>query len=250
MLATLGAIAAFAAFDRAAYAQAGTAPAPSTAGSTAGAPAPPAPGAPSEATEPTAPLAPPPGATDPTPSEPPPDNGEALIPVGQGEEAVDTSKRPVNEAAEARADRPVRSPLMNRLMRPRLTYDINLEGGVGYLFSSPTRWNGIARGGLGVTWVKDPFWNTLRFTYEYSGLADATWGAQIEMAWFERGLWAQAGGLYDFKGPGHGGVMGAIGFAIFGVEGEYRGAEPTGKAWGVYLKARLPVSALIQALTE
>jgi hypothetical protein len=167
--------------------------------------------------------------------------------------SVPSPKAPVDpdpDAHEARADHPVRAPIMVRLMKNRLTWDLNFEGGYGHIFSSPTRGGGFLRPGAGATLVRDPFWLTLRGTYEYSRLSDATIGVQAEIAWFERGLWAQVGGMMDATKGHRAGFMTALGFAIFGAELEYRNAEQTGKAWAIYGKLRLPISALVQVLTE
>ena len=42
---------------------------------------------------------------------------------------------------------------MVRLMRNRLTWDLNFEGGYGHIFSSPTRGGGFLRPGAGATLV-------------------------------------------------------------------------------------------------
>ena len=142
----------------------------------------------------------------------------------------------------------VRSAAMERLLRRHTTWDLNFEGGFGHVFSSPTRGNAFVRGRAGVTFVRDPFYDTLGITYEYSGLSPATFGLQAEVAWLEKGFWAQAGLLYDVSSRA--GLMSALGWALFGVEGEYRNAEATGNAWAIYGKIRLPVSLLVRVLAD
>lgn len=140
-----------------------------------------------------------------------------------------------------------RSPAMVRLLRRQATWDLNLEGGLGGVWATPPHHAiGFARARAGVTFVRDPFLDTLGLTYEYSGLSPATFGVQAEVAWLEKGFWAQGGLLYDVSGRG--GVMAALGWAIFGVETDYRNAEQTGKAWALYAKLRIPVSLFIRAL--
>ncbi len=201
---------------------------------------------PPDATVSSAPATAPPPAPTPAPAAaapPPPtsDEGKPLL------------RSPLDEdpyGHEATAAHPIRAPLMVRLMQNRLTWDLNFEAGYGHVFSSPTRGSGFLRPGLGATLVQDPFWLTLRGTYEYSRLSDATIGVQAELALFEAGLWVQVGGMMDATKGHRAGFMTALGFAIFGAELEYRNAEQTGKAWAIYGKLRLPISALVQVFTR
>jgi hypothetical protein len=132
------------------------------------------------------------------------------------------------------------SPAMMRMLEPRLTWDANLEGGLGRVFSSPgeTVLFGRARGGL--TLVRGPFYESLGLTYEYSRLSPATLGVQVEVAHLARGFWGQGGGMLDVKGrPG---AMLSFGWALVGVEGDVRGLDSQGPAWAVFGKIRIPIS--------
>jgi hypothetical protein len=135
---------------------------------------------------------------------------------------------------------------MERLLERTITWDANVEAGLGHVFASPPNHViGFARARAGVLFVRDPLYTSLGLTYEYSGLSPATFGLQAEVAVLESGFWAQAGGLLDVSR--HAGVMASLGWAIFGVEGEYRGADASGDAWAVYGKLRIPISVLARA---
>jgi hypothetical protein len=135
---------------------------------------------------------------------------------------------------------------MAELLRRQTTWDLNLESGLGGVWATPPHHAiGFVRAGAGLTFVRDPLYDTLRVTYEYSGLSPATFGLQAEVAWFEKGFWAQGGLLYDVSG--HGGLMAALGFAVLGAEVEYRTVQNVPKAWALYAKLRVPISAFVRA---
>ncbi len=143
--------------------------------------------------------------------------------------------------------RMTRSEAAKRLMKNGLTWDLNLEGAYGHIFSGPPRGNGFLRARTGLTQVRDPIFETLGVTVEHSGLSPVAFGLQGEITWVELGPWVQAGALLDLGGrPG---VSAAGGFSILGVEMGYRDAEATGPAFAVYGKLRLPVSIFVRWLT-
>lgn len=129
---------------------------------------------------------------------------------------------------------------MQRMLEPRLTWDANLEGGLGRVFSSPGETVLFGRARAGLTLVRGPFYDSLGLTYEYSELSPATLGVQVEVAHLARGFWGQAGGMLDVKGR-PGGML-SFGWALFGVEGDVRGLDSQGPAWAVFGKIRIPIS--------
>ena len=180
-----------------------------------------------DAAPPTAPATPP---SDSAPPPPPAALPQAKKPIPMGDEKLVF----------------VRSPRMDRLLSRGVTWDANLEGGVGAVFAHPVDSIAFARARAGVTLVRDPLLETLGITYEYSG--PATFGLLADVSLLETGFWGQIGAMMDVKG--HAGGMLAFGWALVGVEGEYRGAESMDPAWAIYGKLRIPVSILIRGLGQ
>jgi hypothetical protein len=131
------------------------------------------------------------------------------------------------------------------MMESRVTWDGNLEGGLGRVFSSPGETTIFGRARAGVTVVRGAFYDSLGLTYEVSRLSPATFGLQAEILHLTKGFWGQAGGMLDIKGrPG---AMVAFGWAVLGVEGDVRGLDTMGPAWAVFGKIRIPVSIFVAA---
>lgn len=128
--------------------------------------------------------------------------------------------------------------------RRRTLLDLELEAGLGRVFSDDARTVGFGRGRLGLLFARPHLYHSLGLTYEYSRLTPATFGLQTELA-LPTGLWAQAGAMMDTQT--HWGGMVAAGFAIVGIEGQYRDAESTGPAWAIYGKIRIPITLLFLA---
>lgn len=152
-------------------------------------------------------------------------------------------KKPEYTSAAA----PGRNATAKHLMRRRLTWDLNLEGGYGYLFEPGGPWAGFGRVRAGAALVRDPLWWTVGAIAETSRLAPGAFGVQGEVALFERGLWAQLGGVVDTHGFPGGHV--ALGFAAFGIEGQWRDAEAFSPHVALYGKLRVPVSVIVEWLT-
>jgi len=141
----------------------------------------------------------------------------------------------------------IRSPAMKKMMARTTTWDLNLELGYGRIFPSPPHWEGFFRGGAGIMFVRDPFYEILRFTYEYSPRSNATLGVELEADWVETGLWGNIGLMKDANSVYWGGRA-SLGWAIFGFEAEYRGDATTKTYAALYGKLRLPLGIIGRAL--
>lgn len=140
-----------------------------------------------------------------------------------------------------------RSESAKRMMQNGWTWDLNLEAGYGHVFSSPPGGYGFVRARTGLAYVRDPVFETLGLTVEHSGLAPLAFGLQGELTWVQLGPWVQGGALLDVDGrPG---ALVAGGYAIWGLEMQYRDAESTGAAFAIYGKLRFPVSIFVRWLT-
>jgi hypothetical protein len=126
------------------------------------------------------------------------------------------------------------------------TWDLNIDGAVGRYFGDEDRWTGFVRARAGVLFVREPLYSAIGFTYEYSSLANATFGIQAEVLHLDSGFWGQVGGLLDTKG--NPGVMAAIGFSVIGVEAQYRAYPGLGDGVAIYAKIRVPVGVLAYVL--
>lgn len=135
---------------------------------------------------------------------------------------------------------------MEKLLAPTLTWDLNVEGAYGHIFSDPSRSTFLGRARAGLLLVRRPFYWALGPTYEISALSDATFGVQGEVTWLAYGPWAQVGALMDVGG--HKGAAASLGFMLFGVEAQLRDAEATGTAWSIFGKVRLPIAIFYRAL--
>lgn len=133
---------------------------------------------------------------------------------------------------------------MEKLLERRTVLDLNLEGGLGQVFSDPGKLNAFGRARIGALFVRAPFYESIGITYEYSGVSPVTFGLQGEFAW-AGGIWGQAGALMDTShSPVLWGGMAALGFAILGIETQLRDTETQGATWALYGKLRLPLTLL------
>lgn len=135
---------------------------------------------------------------------------------------------------------------MEKLLAPTLTWDLNVEGAYGHVFSDPSKTTFLGRARAGLLLVRSPLYWALGPTYEISALSDATFGVQGEVTWLAYGPWAQVGALMDVDG--HKGAMASLGFTLLGVEAQYRDAASTGEAWSIFGKLRLPLAIFYRAL--
>jgi hypothetical protein len=129
------------------------------------------------------------------------------------------------------------------------TWDLNIDGAFGRFFgdSGADKWTGFVRARAGVMIIREPLYNSIGLTYEYSPQAVATLGIQAEVLHLERGFWGQLGGLLDVSSsPVRPGLMAAVGYSLLGVEGQYRtyNSDGLGSGVAVYLKLRVPVSII------
>lgn len=131
-----------------------------------------------------------------------------------------------------------------RLVKPRLGWDVNVEGGFGRYFPAHDAFGfGRVRGGL--LYSADPMFFALGATYEWSNLEPATFGVQAEAMHIETGLWAQVGGLVDLQV--HPGAMFALGWSVLGVELQYRKFDPSDWGFAAVGKIRIPVTFIAKA---
>ncbi|MGH7281089.1 MAG: hypothetical protein ACRELY_06165 [Polyangiaceae bacterium] len=206
------------------------------------------------ADEPT-PTAPAPSSTSPSPSSSADTNAASTTPDSEGPASGSVTAHPPRQlapgeqAAIPQSDerRFVRSPEMKKMMERTTTWDLNVELGYGRVFRDPAKWEGFFRAGAGIMFVRDPLFEVLRFTYDYSPRSNATLGVELEADWVELGLWGQLGLMKDANSPYWGGRA-SLGFAIFGVEGEYRGDATTQKYFALYGKLRIPLGIIGRAL--
>jgi hypothetical protein len=198
----------------------------------------------------------PPPSTDAPPAasvaSPEPTEVSAPAPAESGNSTVAHPPKelaPGEQAAIPQSDerRYVRSPAMKKMMQRTTTWDLNLELGYGRIFPSPPHWEGFFRAGAGVMFVRDPFFEVLRFTYDYSPRSNATLGVELEANWVETGLWGNLGLMKDANSKYWGGRA-SLGFAIFGFEAEYRGDATAQTYWALYGKLRLPLGIIGRAL--
>ncbi|HET9953637.1 MAG TPA: hypothetical protein VFQ61_03995 [Polyangiaceae bacterium] len=124
------------------------------------------------------------------------------------------------------------------------TWDANVEGGYGRYFPDKSGL-GFVRGRAGVLFAHDPAYYALGVTYEWSNQAPWAFGVQAEMLRIETGLWAQAGVLIDSNIKA--GATLALGWSIFGVEGQVRSFDPEPYGLAVLGKVRIPISFIAMA---
>jgi hypothetical protein len=130
------------------------------------------------------------------------------------------------------------------------TWDLNIDGAFGRYFGDTDRWTGFVRARGGLLIIREPLYNAVGVTYEYSPESYATLGVQAEILHLELGFWGQLGGLLNLDtrngGPVRPGLMAAVGWSLFGVEAQYRtyNNEGLGSGVAIYGKVRLPISIM------
>jgi len=136
-----------------------------------------------------------------------------------------------------------------------LTWDLNIDGGVGAAFESDTHLTGFGRirGGLLLIDESDiasPSFSALGLTYEASDLSPAAFGIQVERMSLSTGLWGQLGAMLDIQPrPG---FMAAVGWSLFGAEAQVRWDKAPGEGafFAIYGKLRIPVSIIAYAMRQ
>ncbi|MDI3283708.1 hypothetical protein [Polyangium sp. 15x6] len=136
---------------------------------------------------------------------------------------------------------------------PFWTWDANVEGGIGALFEERAHLSGFGRvrGGLlrvDERSVSEPRFLALGLTYELSDFSPATFGIEVEALGLASGAWLQLGALVDVQ-PRPGAKL-ALGWSLFGVEGQVRWDKDDGVVWAAYGKLRVPVGILGWALSS
>lgn len=201
-------------------------------------PAPAAPPVSSAASAPApAPSAPPTG----TPPEPPAGGHWVFVPDA-------TQSRPTEPQATSVATAPPIKSERGPVYLHANTWDLNLEGAIGRFYGDSNAWTGFGRVRAGALFIREPLYLALGATYEISNLQKATFGIQGEVLHLDMGFWAQGGGLLDVSG--HPGGMLALGWSLFGVEGQVRDYDGRGTGAAVYAKIRFPISIIARLFTS
>lgn len=144
------------------------------------------------------------------------------------------------------------------------TWDIDLQGGVGYVMDTTSKTNnftlGFVRARAGVLTVPTYPWiiafgptfelNNFGATYPSPG---AAFGAQIELTNFGIGWWARVGPSLDTSSRPS--IAGAVGWSFFGVEARYTGnwgyIDPVhNESYAVLGTVRLPIGVIAYALSR
>lgn len=188
---------------------------------------PPAPGpAPAPTTTPAEPTpAAPPPAPDPNPAPPPATPAAPAAPAATGGGAFEGIK-----------------------YRHATTWDLNLEGGAGYVFGDIEKWTGFFRARPGILFVRNDDFFAIGATVEYVGLlARPAFGAQVEYLNVPMGMWAQLGGSIDTKGrPG---FNGSIGLSLIGIEAQVHEFDRSpDAAFALLGKLRIPLGIIVYGL--
>jgi hypothetical protein len=178
------------------------------------------------------------GAPAPSPTPPP---GYMLVPIPADAGAPD---------ADAKVNAPVQVGVGTDMARFRYanTWDLNLEGGGGYVFGDVDKWNGFVRARPGVLIVRNDDFYQAGLTAEYLGLLKRpAFGAQVEYLHLQLGTWAQLGGSIDTKGRPGGNL--AVGLSIIGIEAQVREFDASSDPAFVLLgKIRLPIGIFVYGL--
>jgi len=126
--------------------------------------------------------------------------------------------------------------------RRATTWDLNIDGALGSTLGEGHALTGFGRVRGGILAVRDANVLALGLTYEYSNLQKATFGIQAEYINDNSGAWIQIGALLDTQ-PRPGAML-AVGYSLFGVEGQVRSYEPAGVTYALYAKLRIPIGFL------
>lgn len=179
------------------------------------------------------------GAPAPAPTPPP---GYMLVPIPADAGAPDAEPSKVNA--------PLAVGVGTDMARFRYanTWDLNLEGGGGYVFGDVDKWTGFVRARPGVLIVRNDDFYQAGLTAEYLGmLKRPAFGAQVEYLHLQLGTWAQLGGSIDTKGRPGGNL--AVGLSIIGVEAQVREFDASSDpAFCLLGKIRLPIGIFVYGL--
>jgi len=149
---------------------------------------------------------------------------------------------PVSAPTGGGAQRPAGPFVLDRAT----TWDLDVEGGVGRYFGSSDRWAGLVRGRAGILFVRDPVYDSVGVSFEYSSLSKATFGVEVEIARVDAGFWAQAGALLDVSAR-PGGLISA-GWSLFGLEAQLRSFPGLGLGVTVFAKVSVPIGIVAHVL--
>jgi hypothetical protein len=191
--------------------------------------------------------------TSPSTSAPPPTSSAAPPPSGHGhwvyvDETSPSASASAAPPAAASAVPPPAGSVRGIFEPPSTTWDLNLEGAIGWYASGGAQFTGFLRARPGVIFIRDPLYFTVGPTYDWSPISPATFGVQGEILHLDKGLWAQIGGLLDTHARA--GVDVAVGLSLLGLEGQYRSYEGIGSVFAGYVKLRLPIGILVHALSR
>jgi hypothetical protein len=126
-----------------------------------------------------------------------------------------------------------------------LTWDLDLNGGVGREFSDGNAYFGTARARTGVLWIREPRYYSLGATASVSSRLPLAFGVEAEYLNTASGFWIEPHAFLDVEG--HPGGALTLGFGIFGLSGQVRQVEGGDSSTALCLLLRLPVRLLVWA---
>lgn len=132
------------------------------------------------------------------------------------------------------------------------TWDLNLEGGLGWNLTHDAPLLGLARARGGLTWmdtsdIAAPRFYSLGVTALYCGIGDLAFGLQGELLDLSSGVWGQVGAHIDINTST--GLEASLGWSLFGVEAQVR-FEDQGTQAALFLKLRIPIGIIAFSATH
>ena len=130
------------------------------------------------------------------------------------------------------------------------SWDLNIEGAAGHAFDGAAGWSGLGRVRAGIQRFDqrdraDAKFLMVGLSYELSDVSKATFLLQGEVLSLTSGTWLQLGAGADITPRPA--FMGALGWSLFGIEGQARWDDPQGAFFAVYGKVRVPIGVIVQA---
>jgi len=132
------------------------------------------------------------------------------------------------------------------------TWDLNLEGGLGWNLTRDAPLLGLVRARGGLMWMDTtdfaaPRFYSLGVTATYCGLGSLAFGIQGELLDLSSGVWGQLGAHIDIDAAP--GFEASLGWSLFGVEAQLR-LEDHGNQAALFLKLRIPIGIIAFSATQ